>query len=72
MTSLQEKLFAMQDNQYAAFQTKLTPGVSVEGFIGIRVLVLRKFAKEFTKEKECLVKDAPCLLKCLRYAPNNC
>ena len=53
MTSLQERLFAMQDKQYAAFQAKLTPGVPVENFIGIRVPVLRKFAKEFTKEAEC-------------------
>ena len=43
----------MQDKQYAAFQAKLTPGVPVESFIGIRVPVLRKFAKEFTKETEC-------------------
>ena len=35
MTSLQERLFAMQDKQYAAFQAKLTPGVPVESFIGI-------------------------------------
>lgn len=53
MTPLQERLFAMQDKQYAAFQAKLTPGVPVESFIGIRVPVLRKFAKVFTKEKEC-------------------
>ena len=36
MTSLQERLFAMQDKQYAAFLAKLTPGVPVESFIGIR------------------------------------
>ena len=53
LTSLQERLFAMQDKQYAAFQAKLTPGVPMESFIGIRVPVLRKFAKEFTKETEC-------------------
>ena len=53
MTSLQERLFAMQDKQYAAFQAKLTPGVLIKSFIGIRVPVLRKFAKEFTKEAEC-------------------
>ena len=53
MTSLQERLFAMQDKLYAAFQAKLTPGVPLESFIGIRVPVLRKFAKEFTKEAEC-------------------
>ena len=54
MTSLQERLFAMQDKQSAAFQAKLTPGVPMESFIGIRVSVLRKFAKEFTKEAEYL------------------
>ena len=54
MTSFQERLFAMQDKQYAAFQAKLTPGVPMESFIGIRVPVLRKFAKEFTKEAEYL------------------
>ena len=32
MTSLQERLFAMQDKQYAAFQAKLTPGVMVAWF----------------------------------------
>ena len=53
MTSLQERLFAMQDKQYAAFQAKLTPGVPTDSFIGIRVPVLRKFAKVFTKEAGC-------------------
>ena len=52
MTPLQERLFAMQDRQYAAFQAKLTPGVTLESFIGVRVPVLRKFAKEFAKEVE--------------------
>ena len=47
MTSLQERLFAMQDKQYAAFQAKLTPGVPMESFIGIRVPMLRMFAKVF-------------------------
>ena len=27
-----ERLFAMQDKQYAAFQAKLTPGVPMESF----------------------------------------
>lgn len=51
MTSFQERLFAMQDKQYAAFQAKLTPGVPVESFIGIRVPVLRKFAKSLQRRK---------------------
>lgn len=49
MTLLQERLFAMQDKQYAAFQAKLTPGVPMESFIGIRVPVLRKFAKNLQR-----------------------
>ena len=53
MTPLQDRLSALQDKQYAAFQAKLTPGVPEDSFIGIRVPVLRKFAKEFTKEAEC-------------------
>ena len=52
MTSLQERLFAMQDREYAEFQSKLTPGVPTESFIGVRVPVLRKFAKELAKEAE--------------------
>ena len=53
MTPLQDRLSALQDKQYAAFQAKLTPGVPEDSFIGIRVPVLRKFAKEFAKEAEC-------------------
>ena len=51
-TPLQKRLFAMQDRQYAEFQSKLTPGVPPESVIGVRVPVLRKFAKEFAKEVE--------------------
>lgn len=51
MTSLQDKLFALQDKQYAAFQAKLTPGVPHDCFIGIRVPILRTFAKKYFKEK---------------------
>ena len=53
MTLLQERLFTMQDKQYAVFQAKLTPGVPMDSFIGIRVPMLRKFAKELMKEAEC-------------------
>ena len=54
MTSLQERLFAMQDKQYAAFQAKLTPGVPVESFIGICVPVLRKFTKNLQRRQNIL------------------
>lgn len=52
MTFLQQRLFKMRDEKYAAFQAKLTPGIPSESFIGIRVPILRAFAKEFIKEPE--------------------
>lgn len=52
MTSLQQRLFKMRDEKYAVFQAKLTPGIPPESFIGIRVPILRAFAKEFIKEPE--------------------
>lgn len=51
---LQDKLFTMQDKQYAAFHANLIPGISKDRFIGIRVPELRKFAKEYAKEKEAV------------------
>lgn len=52
LTPLQQKLFSMRDEEYAAFQAKLTPGVDPAQIIGIRVPLLRKFAKEYAKEAE--------------------
>ncbi len=52
MTRLQERLFRMQDKQYAAFHANLIPGIPKESIIGIRVPELRSFAKEYAKEKE--------------------
>lgn len=48
--SLLERLFALQDSEYADFQAKLTPTIARDCFIGIRVPILRQFAKEFFKE----------------------
>ena len=52
MTPLQKKLFALRDDEYAAFQAKLAPGMEPERIIGVRVPVLRKFAKEYAKDAE--------------------
>ncbi|MDO5447665.1 MAG: DNA alkylation repair protein [Prevotellaceae bacterium] len=49
MTNLQRHLFQLRDAKYAVFQAKLTPGIPLDCFIGVRVPVLRKFAKEFAK-----------------------
>lgn len=50
MTELQNRLFTMRDAQYASFQSKLTPGIPEERFIGIRVPQLRAFAKVYSRE----------------------
>lgn len=49
MTALQETLFSLRDEEYAAFQAKLTPGIPPEKFIGVRVPLLRKLAKAYFK-----------------------
>lgn len=48
--TIQQRLFELQDKEYAAFQAKLTPGVPVECFIGVRVPNVRQLAKEIFKE----------------------
>lgn len=53
MTKLQKQLFELRDEKYAAFQSKLTPGIDPKRFIGVRVPVLRKFAKEYIKDEGC-------------------
>ena len=46
-----KELFALQDKEYRDFTAKLIPNVDKEKIIGIRVPILRKFAKEFYKNK---------------------
>lgn len=53
MTDIQNRLFALRDEKYAAFQAKLTPTVSPELFIGVRLPELRKLAAQFIKEPQC-------------------
>ena len=53
MTSFQERLFELQDKEYADFQAKLTPTVPRENFIGVRVPLVRKLAKELIKDTYC-------------------
>lgn len=50
--TIQERLFALQDGDHGDFHSSLLPGFPREYFIGIRVLVLRKFVKEYKKEEE--------------------
>ena len=48
-TKIQAMLFEMQDLEYKAFHSKLMPTVDKAKIIGIRVPILRKFAKELSK-----------------------
>ena len=61
LTELQEKLFELQDIKDRDFHSKLMPGIKKETIIGIRVPVLRKFAKEFAKtpEAELFLQQLP-------------
>ncbi len=49
---IQDRLFELQDEKYGEFQSRLTPGVLRENFIGIRVPELRKLAKAYGREAE--------------------
>ena len=52
MKEVQEQLFSLQDLKYRDFHSKLMPNISKENVIGIRVPVLRKFAKNFAKDPQ--------------------
>lgn len=56
-----ERLFGLKDEKYADFQSKLTPGVPRECFIGVRNPDVRKLAKEYLKdpESELFMKELP-------------
>lgn len=56
-----DQLFALRDEGYAAFQSKLTPGIPAEAFIGVRVPEIRKLAKQLYKqgEWEAFAADLP-------------
>lgn len=47
-----DDLFELQDNVYAEFQSKLTPTVPKEKFIGVRVPAARKLAKKYSGTNE--------------------
>ena len=58
---IQKKLFELQDKEYAEFQSKLTPGITRDAFIGVRVPEVRKLAKSYSKDPECqeFLKELP-------------
>ena len=66
---IRERLFAMQDDGYRAFHSRLIPTVDPALVIGVRTPALRKYAKELAK-----TPDAQEFLQCLPhqyYEENN-
>lgn len=61
MTELQKELFQMHDEGYRDFHATLMPTVPRQTIIGIRVPVLRSFAKQFFKaeQKNQFLKELP-------------
>ena len=51
-TALQKQLFALQDIGYRDFHSRLIPNIDKAQIIGIRMPILRKFAKDFGKTEE--------------------
>ena len=47
-----KELFKLQDKEYAEFQSKLTPTVDKNKFIGVRVPEARKLAKVYFKDEK--------------------
>lgn len=55
MTDIQNRLFALRDEQYQAFQSKLIPTIDPQTIIGVRTPELRKLAKQLETEPETQV-----------------
>lgn len=55
--TVQEALFALQDKDYADFQSRLVPTAARQTFIGVRVPQLRKLAKRMRKAQEKQIQE---------------
>ena len=56
-----EKLYALEDLEYKKLVSKLTPNISMDSIIGVRIPEIRKLAKENvnTKEAEFFLNNLP-------------
>lgn len=57
--SIQERLFALRDEKYAAFSAKLIPTVEPDRFIGVRSPQLRELSKELKNNAEEFLSALP-------------
>ncbi len=46
LSIIKNELFSLSDSKYAAFQAKLVPNISPENILGVRIPVLREYAKK--------------------------
>ena len=57
---IQRELFSLQDKEYMKFLSKLTPNVSEDTIIGVRIPEIRKLAKKLIKnDQEDFLKKLP-------------
>lgn len=60
MTNIQKYLLSQVDTKYWDFTLPLVPNIDEKTFIGVRLPVIKKFAKEISaKEKEEFLNDLP-------------
>ena len=57
--TLQEKLFSLRDEKYAAFSAKLIPTVEPDRFIGVRSPQLRTLAKGLKNSASAFFRELP-------------
>lgn len=61
MKTVCERLFALREEQYAAFQSRLMPTIDPDLVIGVRMPLLRKYAAELdrTPQKAAFLRELP-------------
>lgn len=53
MNEILQTLFSLKDENYAAFHSNLIPNISKDKVIGVRVPLLKKYAKEVANTAQC-------------------
>ncbi len=53
MTDIQRDLFAMQDEAYRDFHSKLVPALDKQRIIGVRTPILRRYARQLASRDDC-------------------
>lgn len=63
MTEIQRLLFALQDNRYRLFQSKLMPDVPIENVIGVRMPALRQLAKRIAQTPDKITQTPDTIIQ---------